>query len=99
MLRVEDETNEPTSWPCNPTAFTSVSVSPQMFPATHAVADYPPVPLDDEFALGLGLIIDGLAKMRVAPGALTAMNNQGRGSAIRGRCTRVKLLTRPSKLE
>jgi hypothetical protein len=28
------------------------------------VADYLPVPLDEEFALGLKLIVDGLAKMR-----------------------------------
>jgi hypothetical protein len=28
------------------------------------VADYLPVSLDEEFALGLELIIDGLAKMR-----------------------------------
>lgn len=39
-------------------------LDPQMFPATQAVADYLPVPLDEEFALGLHLIIDGLAKMR-----------------------------------
>lgn len=39
-------------------------LDPRAFPATHAVADYLPVPLDEEFALGLELIIDGLAKMR-----------------------------------
>jgi TetR/AcrR family transcriptional regulator, tetracycline repressor protein len=39
-------------------------LDPQMFPATHSVADYLPVPLEEEFALGLELIIDGLAKMR-----------------------------------
>lgn len=39
-------------------------LDPQIFPATHTVADYLPVPLDQEFALGLELIIDGLAKMR-----------------------------------
>lgn len=39
-------------------------LDPQKFPATHTVANYLPVPLDEEFALGLELIIDGLAKMR-----------------------------------
>jgi TetR/AcrR family tetracycline transcriptional repressor len=39
-------------------------LDPQRFPATRAVADHLPVPLDEEFALGLELIIDGLAKMR-----------------------------------
>ena len=39
-------------------------LDPRIFPATHTVADYLPVPLDEEFALGLELIIDGLAKMR-----------------------------------
>jgi TetR/AcrR family transcriptional regulator, tetracycline repressor protein len=38
-------------------------LDPTEFPATRAVADYLPVPLDEEFALGLELIIDGLAKM------------------------------------
>jgi AcrR family transcriptional regulator len=42
-------------------------LDPQMFPATHTVANYLPVPLDEEFALGLELIIDGLAKMRRRP--------------------------------
>jgi AcrR family transcriptional regulator len=42
-------------------------LDPQMFPATHTVANYMPVPLDEEFALGLELIIDGLAKMRRRP--------------------------------
>jgi TetR/AcrR family transcriptional regulator, tetracycline repressor protein len=40
------------------------NLDPHAFPATHAVADYLPVSLDEEFALGLELIIDGLAKMR-----------------------------------
>jgi AcrR family transcriptional regulator len=39
-------------------------LDPQLFPATHTVADHLPVPLDEEFALGLELIIDGLAKVR-----------------------------------
>jgi TetR/AcrR family transcriptional regulator, tetracycline repressor protein len=39
-------------------------LDPQRFPATHSVADFLPVPLDEEFALGLELIIDGLAKLR-----------------------------------
>lgn len=42
-------------------------LDPQTFPATRAVADYLPVPLDEEFALGLKLIVDGLAKMRRRP--------------------------------
>ena len=33
-----------------------------MFPATVAVAEHIPVPLDDEFAFGLELIIDGLTQ-------------------------------------
>jgi TetR/AcrR family tetracycline transcriptional repressor len=39
-------------------------LDPETFPATHAVADHLPVPLEEEFALGLELMIDGLAKMR-----------------------------------
>jgi TetR/AcrR family transcriptional regulator, tetracycline repressor protein len=39
-------------------------LDPATFPATHTVAEYLPVPLDEEFALGLELIIDGLAKVR-----------------------------------
>ena len=39
-------------------------LNPQVFPATRAVADYLSVPLAEEFALGLTLIIDGLARMR-----------------------------------
>jgi AcrR family transcriptional regulator len=39
------------------------TLDPGVFPATHTVADYLPVPLDEEFALGLELIIDGLAKV------------------------------------
>ena len=35
-------------------------LDPRMFPATVSVADSLPVPLDDEFAFGLELIIDGL---------------------------------------
>ena len=42
-------------------------LDPQMFPATHTVANYLPVPLDEEFALGLKLIVEGLAKMRRRP--------------------------------
>jgi TetR/AcrR family transcriptional regulator, tetracycline repressor protein len=39
------------------------TLDPQVFPATRTVADYLPVPLDEEFALGLELVIDGLAKI------------------------------------
>jgi AcrR family transcriptional regulator len=37
-------------------------LDPQLFPATVAVADNLPVPLDDEFAFGLDLIVDGLTQ-------------------------------------
>jgi AcrR family transcriptional regulator len=37
-------------------------LDPGQFPATVAVADNLPVPLEDEFAFGLDLIIDGLAQ-------------------------------------
>jgi AcrR family transcriptional regulator len=35
-----------------------------LFPATVAVADSLPVPLEDEFAFGLELLIDGLSQLR-----------------------------------
>ena len=38
------------------------NLDPNRFPATVKVADHLPVPLDDEFAFGLELIIDGLAQ-------------------------------------
>ena len=38
-------------------------LDPRMFPATVAVAEHVPVPLDDEFAFGLELIVDGLAQL------------------------------------
>ena len=38
-------------------------LDPDQFPATVKVADNLPVPLDDEFAFGLELIIDGLTQM------------------------------------
>jgi len=37
-------------------------LDPNLFPATVTVADHLPVPLEDEFAFGLELIIDGLAQ-------------------------------------
>jgi TetR/AcrR family transcriptional regulator, tetracycline repressor protein len=37
-------------------------LDPRMFPATVTVADNLPVPLDDEFAFGLELIVDGLTQ-------------------------------------
>jgi AcrR family transcriptional regulator len=37
-------------------------LDPGQFPATAKVADHLPVPLDDEFAFGLELIIDGLVQ-------------------------------------
>lgn len=39
-------------------------LDPQMFPATVAVADHLPVPLEDEFAFGLELIVTALAQLR-----------------------------------
>ena len=39
------------------------NLDPRQFPATVKVADNLPVPLDDEFAFGLELIIDGLTQM------------------------------------
>jgi len=39
------------------------SLDPHMFPATVTVADHLPVPLQDEFAFGLELIIDGPAQL------------------------------------
>ena len=38
-------------------------LDPRLFPATVAVADSLPVPLDDEFEFGLDLIVDGLAAL------------------------------------
>jgi AcrR family transcriptional regulator len=37
-------------------------LDPEQFPATVSVADHLPVPLDDEFAFGLELLIDGLTQ-------------------------------------
>lgn len=37
-------------------------LDPRTFPATVVVADHIPVPLDDEFAFGLELIVDGLTQ-------------------------------------
>jgi AcrR family transcriptional regulator len=37
-------------------------LDPLLFPATVTVADHIPVPLDDEFAFGLELIVDGLTQ-------------------------------------
>jgi AcrR family transcriptional regulator len=39
-------------------------LSPAEFPATLAVADSLPVPIEDEFTFGLELIIDGLRRLR-----------------------------------
>jgi TetR/AcrR family tetracycline transcriptional repressor len=40
------------------------SLDPSKFPATVAVADSMPVPLEDEFVFGLELILEGLAQLR-----------------------------------
>jgi TetR/AcrR family tetracycline transcriptional repressor len=39
-------------------------LDPSLFPATVAVADSLPVPLEDEFAFGLQLIVNGLGQLR-----------------------------------
>ena len=39
-------------------------LDPKLFPATVSVADHLPVPLEDEFALGLELIVTGLGQLR-----------------------------------
>jgi TetR/AcrR family transcriptional regulator, tetracycline repressor protein len=39
-------------------------LDPQLFPALVTVADHLPVPLEDEFAFGLDLIVNGLARLR-----------------------------------
>lgn len=39
-------------------------LDPQLFPATVTVADHLPVQLEDEFALGLELIVNGLGQLR-----------------------------------
>jgi AcrR family transcriptional regulator len=44
------------------------ALDPTLFPATSAVADHLPVPIEEEFALGLELIIGGLAKYTAAQG-------------------------------
>jgi AcrR family transcriptional regulator len=38
------------------------TLDPQTFPATASVADHLPVPLEQEFAFGLGLILNGLSQ-------------------------------------
>ncbi|MFJ2645589.1 TetR/AcrR family transcriptional regulator [Streptomyces sp. NPDC087420] len=37
---------------------------PSLYPATTRVAAFLPVPLEDEFSFGLGLLIEGLAQLR-----------------------------------
>jgi TetR/AcrR family transcriptional regulator, tetracycline repressor protein len=41
-----------------------LGLDPARFPATTAVADSIPIPLDDEFAFGLDLILSGLGQLR-----------------------------------
>ncbi|MFJ9249635.1 TetR/AcrR family transcriptional regulator [Streptomyces sp. NPDC101776] len=40
------------------------AADPSLFPATAAVADWLPVPLEDEFTFGLELVLDGLSRLR-----------------------------------
>ncbi len=44
-------------------------LDPSRYPATVAVADDLPVPLDEEFAFGLRLIVAGLERLRASPHA------------------------------
>ncbi|MEU1191294.1 hypothetical protein [Streptomyces sp. NPDC005859] len=41
------------------------AADPSLFPATAAVADWLPVPLEEEFPFGLELVLDGLSRLRV----------------------------------
>ena len=56
-------------------------LDPRTFPATVAVADHIPVPLDDEFGFGLELIVDGLTQ---ALRRATEKGPSGNGSVPRG---------------
>ncbi|MER7930136.1 TetR/AcrR family transcriptional regulator [Streptomyces sp. NPDC096057] len=40
------------------------AADPSLYPATAAVADWMPVPLEDEFHFGLELVLDGLCRQR-----------------------------------
>ncbi|WP_405813075.1 TetR/AcrR family transcriptional regulator [Streptomyces sp. NBC_01390] len=40
------------------------AADPSLYPATSAVADWLPVPLEEEFRFGLELILDGLGRLR-----------------------------------
>ncbi|WP_307835306.1 TetR/AcrR family transcriptional regulator [Streptomyces adelaidensis] len=40
------------------------TADPALYPATAAVADWMPVPLEDEFRFGLELVLDGLGRLR-----------------------------------
>lgn len=40
------------------------AADPSTYPATAAVADWLPLPLEDEFRFGLDLLLDGLARLR-----------------------------------
>ncbi|MET7451602.1 TetR/AcrR family transcriptional regulator [Streptomyces sp. NPDC005574] len=40
------------------------AADPSLYPATAAVADWMPVPLEDEFRFGLELVLDGLSRLR-----------------------------------
>ncbi|WP_329331369.1 TetR/AcrR family transcriptional regulator [Streptomyces sp. NBC_00663] len=42
------------------------AADPSLYPATAAVADWMPVPLEDEFRFGLDLVLDGLSRLREA---------------------------------
>jgi TetR/AcrR family transcriptional regulator, tetracycline repressor protein len=42
------------------------AADPSLYPATAAVADWMPVPLEDEFRFGLELVLDGLGRLRDA---------------------------------
>ncbi|MER7834331.1 TetR/AcrR family transcriptional regulator C-terminal domain-containing protein [Streptomyces sp. NPDC096040] len=40
------------------------AADPSLYPATAAVADWLPVPLEDEFPFGLELVLEGLGRLR-----------------------------------
>ncbi|WP_231982112.1 TetR/AcrR family transcriptional regulator [Mycobacterium sp. E2327] len=61
------------------------ALDPQLFPATRAVADYLPVPIDEEFAVGLELIISGLAKYAAVQGDTAAKSRPRDGRPRRTR--------------
>jgi TetR/AcrR family tetracycline transcriptional repressor len=52
-------------------------LDPSLFPATAKVADALPIPLEDEFAFGLELILDGLSHLRVGGARAGSRSRRG----------------------